>query len=181
MKTNSNSEILAKALSLVAAFVMLTTVSLAAIVMPSGAAADAGPAVTSVADNDDKPSFLYKAERRYLFGVAIGIADGTTFVTDVCPVDGMDYDSRFSWPLGLELYSNDLREFLTQMGRKGYICSTYCEKSLKGAVKKMVKVRTRLERQKGMQVVDLSEYQYHYIRTSQIHVESTKPAEEEDF
>lgn len=137
------------------------------------------PVATVVADGDDA-SRIYKAERRYLFGVAIGLSDSITYVTDVCPIDGMDFDSRFKSPLGLELYTANFREFLSNMGRSGYLCSTFYAKTLREAVNKLVKVRKKILKAKNTMMVELTEYQYHYIPTHQIRLEPAK-SEEEDF
>lgn len=137
------------------------------------------PVATAVADDNDEQGYVYKAERQYLFGVAVGATDSITYVTDICPVDGMDFDSRLKKPLGLERYTANFREFLNKMGRNGYLCTTFYAKSLKDAVNKLAKVHSKVRKQKDTRLVELSEYEFHYIPTHNIQLQPIPESQDE--
>ena len=62
-------------------------------------------------------------EHMYIFGFSASFLDSTLYITDIQDVQGASYDTKDKFLLGRELYSNQLKEFLTdQKGQANRIC-----------------------------------------------------------
>ncbi len=120
-----------------------------------------------------------KLGRRYLFGVAQSYSDSTTFVTNITPIDGMSYDVKTNTPLGLDLYTASLRDFLATQGKKSYVCTTFFFKNIKEAEKKVLKIRKKASKNTATKLMPLPEFNYEYISTE--HIQYNTGEQYEDF
>ena len=133
---------------------------------------------------DVKPQTPYKQvqgklSRRYLFGVAQSYSDSTIFITNITPVDGMNYDVKTNTPVGIDLYTASLRDFLATQGKTSYVCTTFFFKDIKDAEKKVLKIRKKANKNNATKLMPLAEFKYEYISTE--HIQYNTGEQNEDF
>lgn len=122
-----------------------------------------------------------KLTRRFLFGVAVSYSDSATIVTNISPVDGIDYDIKTNTPVGFDLYTTSLRNHLASQGKTGYICSTFLCKDMKEAEKKLIKIKEKAKKNKNTKVIPLGDFTYEYISTEHIFSNAGTSDNEDDF
>ena len=92
----------------------------------------------------------------------------------------MDGRIQEKTPVGIDLYTQDLRDFLKERGKTGYLCATYVCKSRKEAEQKILEVRNNVLRNKLTALQPISEFKYKYISTEHIYSNEEKPNESQD-
>src|SRR5574344_2441271 len=50
----------------------------------------------------------------FLFGTATNIQDSVTYMTEIVPIEGAAFDKKTGFMVGMELYSDQLRNYLLQ-------------------------------------------------------------------
>lgn len=120
--------------------------------------------------------------KRYLFGVATSYADSVTMLTNICEVDGMESRVQEKTPIGLELYTQSLKDFLLKQGKTGYVCATFVCKSRKEAEQKLLSVRNDVVRKKMTALQSVGDFKYQFISTEHIYTnEKTETDSGDDF
>ena len=120
--------------------------------------------------------------KRYLFGVATSYADSVTMLTNICEVNGMSCRAQEKTPIGLELYTQSLKDYLLKQGKTGYVCTTFVCKSQKEAEQKLIAVRNDVARKKMTALQSVGDFKYQVISTEHIYSnEKTETEQDEDF
>lgn len=116
----------------------------------------------------------------YLFGVATGYADSVTMVTNICRVDGMEGRLQEKTPIGIDLYTKSLKDYLAGIGKKGYVCTTFVCTSRKEAEQRLVAVRNNVMQKKTTALMPIGDFEYKYISTKHIFSNEEKETEDTD-
>ena len=104
----------------------------------------------------------------FLFGVAISYSDSVTMTTNICEVDSISYYKETKTPVGLDLYTESLNNYLVAQGKKGYLCSTFIFNTKKQAEKKLLYIRNKVTSKKQTALRPISDFKYVYINTDNI-------------
>lgn len=128
----------------------------------------------------DENKKILRLGSRFLFGVATSYADSVTYVSNIVEIVGMDGRIQEKTPVGIDLYTQDLRDFLKERGKTGYVCATYVCKSRKEAEQKILDVRNNVLRNKLTALQPISEFKYKYISTEHIYSNEEKPNESQN-
>ena len=128
----------------------------------------------------DENKKILRLGSRFLFGVATSYADSVTYVSNIVEIVGMDGRIQEKTPVGIDLYTQDLRDFLKERGKTGYLCATYVCKSRKEAEQKILDVRNNVLRNKLTALQPISEFKYKYISTEHIYSNEEKPNESQN-
>ncbi len=127
----------------------------------------------------EEPNRTIRLDSRFLFGVATSYADSVTYVTNISEISGMEGRIQEKTPIGIDLYTQSLKDFLKERGKTGYLCATYVCKSRKEAERKLLNVRGNVQRNKLTALQPIGEFSYKYISTEHIYSNEEKEAEEE--
>jgi hypothetical protein len=116
---------------------------------------------------------------RYLFGVATSYADSVTYVTNIFEISGMEGRIQEKTPIGVDLYTQSLKDYLKEKGKTGYLCATYVCKSRKEAEQKVLKVRGNVQRNKMTALQPIGDFSFKYISTEHIYSNEQENSGEE--
>lgn len=111
---------------------------------------------------------IIRPGRSFLFGVAISYSDSVTMTTNICEVDSISYYKETKTPVGLDLYTESLNNYLVAQGKKGYLCSTFIFNTKKQAEKKLLYIRNKVTSKKQTALRPISDFKYVYINTDNI-------------
>ena len=118
--------------------------------------------------NQTKDVEIIRPGRIFLFGVAISYSDSVTMTTNICEVDSISYYKETKTPVGLDLYTESLNNYLVAQGKKGYLCSTFIFNTKKQAEKKLLYIRNKVTSKKQTALRPISDFKYVYINTDNI-------------
>lgn len=119
------------------------------------------------------------AKTMYFVGTAKSYQDSIVYMTDIMLLENVAIDKATGGVANIEMYSDQLKKYLAQMGKTGYICSIFYEKSQKKIEKTYMKLKKRVMKDKSAQFAPLS-FRYEYVDPSSIYRNSIeeKAAEE---
>lgn len=123
---------------------------------------------------------------RYLYGVAISYTDSVTYITGISAINDMAYDKITKTPIGLDLYTETLRNYLQSQGKTGYVCSTFLCKSQKEAERQVLSLRHKLQKNEVCPYQPLGGFAYERIATETIFTnagehKNTSESDDSDF
>lgn len=85
-----------------------------------------------------------KTEHMYMFGFSASFQDSTLYVTDIQDVNGVWYNSKQKYVMGLDNYSSQLNTYLTEQCNKPYrVCMVFFALNKKDAEKKYKKLQKK--------------------------------------
>lgn len=105
----------------------------------------------------------------YMYGIAQNVTDSITYLTEIYPVEGVEFDKHSGFFNGLDLYSDQLRDYLLAKGKEGYICTTFYALKRKDAEKGFIKIKKHIDRNDATRYQPLPEFSYHHIDMSHIY------------
>ena len=105
------------------------------------------------------------AEHMYMFGFSASFTDSTLYITDIQDVPGASYDTKSKFLLGRDVYSTQLKEFLTEKkDQPNRVCIVMFATTKKEAEKKYQKFKKKYAGKngviRGMQYLTVDEFKF---------------------
>lgn len=104
----------------------------------------------------------YDVKTMYLYGMAKSYQDSLVYMTEIMLLENVALDKSTGGVANVELYSEQLKNYLAQLGKTGYICSLFYEKSQKKIEKSYMKLKKRVMKDKSAKFAPLG-FRYEYI------------------
>ncbi len=116
----------------------------------------------------------------YFYGMAKSYSDSLVYMTEIMMLENVAIDKETGGVLNIEMYSEQLKNYLAQMGKKGYICSLFYEKKAKKIEKSYMKLKKRIQNNGGAKFAPLA-FRYEYVDPGSVYrnsIEEKKEGEE---
>jgi len=108
----------------------------------------------------------------YMFGFSASFQDSIIYMTDIQEVRNVAMDTKTKFLLGRDMYSDQLKTYLTQQGLPHRVCLVVFAETRKDAEKKFIKMRSKYVAPKKKKKQRAAAYDIRYLTTSDFHFES---------
>lgn len=116
----------------------------------------------------------------YMFGIANNYQDSVTYLTNIVPIEKAVFDKNTGYMNLLEVYSNQLQTYLLKQGHAGYICTTFYTKEIKKTEELYLKIKRRINKDKGTKIQMLSDFTFQQVNHGTIYKNNIKKKAEDD-